>query len=106
GTHLCTIGPAPATVPVGAHRATPRLTSPPPARRDPESPHDGGIRDDDDDSRDRVRLASETPDAYDRGFYRDRAVRAAASVLSPFGWRRERIERALADETRTRLDAH
>jgi len=38
-------------------------------------------------------------------FYRDRAVRAAASVLAPFGWRRDRIERYLASTDWTRLGA-
>ena len=63
------------------------------------------VVDDSRDDRDRVRLASESPATYDPAFYRDRAVRAATSVLSPFGWRRDRIEEQLADGRRTRLGA-
>ena len=55
--------------------------------------------------RDRVRLASEAPSTYDPAFYRDRAVRAATSVLSPFGWRRDRVAEYLRDGERTRLGA-
>ena len=46
------------------------------------------VVDDDADSADRVRIASEV-DAdtrYDADFYRTLAIRATASVLSPFGW--------------------
>jgi DNA polymerase I len=63
------------------------------------------VVDDSRDDRDRVRLASEDPETYDAAFYRDRAVRAAASVLSPFGWRRDRIDEYLAAGERTSLDA-
>ncbi|WP_435159283.1 hypothetical protein [Haladaptatus sp. DFWS20] len=47
-------------------------------------------------SRERVRLASEELDEYDTGFYRELLIRAAASVLSPLGWREQRIERFLS----------
>jgi len=57
------------------------------------------VVDDDRDSVERVRLASEIDDttSYDRSFYRRCAIRAAASVLSPFGWDREEIGRYLGD---------
>jgi|GEM_PF-188003 len=53
----------------------------------------------DDDRRgpDRVRLAFEDIDDYDAGFYRDRLVRAAESVVSPLGWDRGRIREHLRD---------
>ena len=63
------------------------------------------VVDDSCDDRERVRLASEGPETYDSAFYRGRAVRAATSVLSPFGWRRDRIEEYLQDGERTRLNA-
>lgn len=47
-------------------------------------------------SRERVLLASEELDEYDVGFYRELLVRAAASVLSPLGWRKSDIERELS----------
>jgi DNA polymerase, archaea type len=47
-------------------------------------------------SRERVLLASEELDEYDVGFYREVLVRAAASVLSPLGWREKRIEKFLS----------
>jgi DNA polymerase I len=47
--------------------------------------------------RDRVALLAEEPDGYDAGFYRAQLLRAAESVLSPTGFRREGIERQLAD---------
>jgi DNA polymerase I len=56
-------------------------------------------------SAERVRLADEAGDRYDRAFYRDRLLRAAASVLSPLGWRRERIEAYLRDTRDASLSA-
>ncbi|WP_458208691.1 DNA polymerase domain-containing protein [Haladaptatus sp. NG-SE-30] len=53
------------------------------------------VVDDDKRSRERVLLASEELDAYDVGFYRELLVRAAASVLSPLGWRESDIEEEL-----------
>ncbi|WP_227380363.1 DNA polymerase domain-containing protein [Haladaptatus halobius] len=46
-------------------------------------------------SRERVKLASEELNEYDAGFYRELLIRAAASVLSPLGWREKRIEQFL-----------
>ncbi|MFB6282624.1 MAG: type B DNA-directed DNA polymerase [Halobacteria archaeon] len=48
---------------------------------------------------DRVRLGFEDVDTYDPEYYRELLVRAAESVLSPLGWKRDRIKRYL-DETR------
>ncbi|MGM0399593.1 MAG: hypothetical protein ACQEQY_11485, partial [Halobacteriota archaeon] len=50
-------------------------------------------------------LAHEDPDTYDVAFYRDRAIRAAESVVSPLGWDRERIREYLSETTSTGLDA-
>ncbi|WP_458189987.1 type B DNA-directed DNA polymerase [Haladaptatus sp. NG-WS-4] len=47
-------------------------------------------------SRERVKLVSEGLSGYDTGFYREILVRAAASVLSPLGWREKRIEQFLS----------
>ena len=47
-------------------------------------------------SRERVQLASEELDECDVGFYRELLIRAAASVLSPLGWRGKRIEQFLS----------
>jgi DNA polymerase I len=57
------------------------------------------VVDDDRDSLERVRLVDELDDSpsYDQSFYRTRAIRAAASVLSPVGWDSEAIERSLSD---------
>ncbi len=46
-------------------------------------------------SRERMLLASEGVDEYDVGFYRELLIRAAASVLSPLGWRESDIEEEL-----------
>ncbi len=54
------------------------------------------VVDDSKDSRERVRLAGEELDEYDTGFYWELLVRAAASVLSPLGWREKRIEQFLS----------
>jgi DNA polymerase I len=57
------------------------------------------VVDDDRDSLERVRLADELDDttSYDPAFYRTRAVRATASVLSTLGWGSEQVERYLSD---------
>ncbi|WP_254663094.1 DNA polymerase domain-containing protein [Haladaptatus sp. W1] len=47
-------------------------------------------------SRERVELASEELGEYDVGFYRELLVRAAASVVSPLGWRESDIEQYLS----------
>jgi len=56
------------------------------------------VVDDDRDSLERVRLVDEIDEttAYDPSFYRTRAVRAAASVLSAVGWGSEQIEQYLS----------
>jgi DNA polymerase I len=56
-------------------------------------------------SRERVQLAHENPDTYDPGFYRERAIRAAESVVSPLGWDRERIREYLSETSATALSA-
>ena len=55
------------------------------------------VVDDDADGRQRVRLAFEECGDYDADHYADRLVRAAETVLSPFGWDRGRVERALRE---------
>jgi DNA polymerase, archaea type len=54
-------------------------------------------------SRERVKLASEELDEYDTWFYRKVLVRAAASVLSPLGWRESDIEEELRQYTESSL---
>jgi DNA polymerase, archaea type len=54
------------------------------------------VVDDSKKSRERVLLAGEELDEYDIEFYRELLVRAAASVLSPLGWREKRIEQFLS----------
>jgi len=61
------------------------------------------VVDDEKSSRERVRLASESIERYDVDFYRTRAIRAAASVLSPLGLREPEIRSALAGTTATEL---
>jgi DNA polymerase I len=61
------------------------------------------VVDDDHETADRVRLAAETPERYDTMFYDDLLVRAAASVLSPVGWREHRIRAYLSDTTNATL---
>jgi len=63
------------------------------------------VVDDDRTDRDRVRLPWEEIESYDADFYETLLVRAAASVLSPLGWDRERIRRYLADGRDLRLSA-
>jgi DNA polymerase I len=63
------------------------------------------VVDDDRSGRDRVRLAGEA-EGYDAGFYRDRLLRAAESVLAPAGWRRGDIEAYLADRTDAAIGAY
>ena len=55
------------------------------------------VVDDDADGRQRVRLTFEECSDYDVEHYADRLVRAAETVLSPFGWDRGRVERALRE---------
>lgn len=63
------------------------------------------VVDDAKDSRERVKLLSEEVDEYDVGFYREVLVRAAASVLSPLGWREKRIEQELGQYTESSLQS-
>ncbi|MFC4447707.1 type B DNA-directed DNA polymerase [Halorussus aquaticus] len=63
------------------------------------------VADDSKRSRDRVRLVSEAT-TYDAEFYADALLRAAESVLSPVGWRRDDIARYLADRTDASLAAY
>ncbi|WP_435158619.1 hypothetical protein [Haladaptatus sp. DFWS20] len=53
------------------------------------------VVDDSKKSWERVQLAGEELGEYDVGFYRELLVRAAASVLSPLGWRESDIEEEL-----------
>ncbi|EFW94229.1 DNA polymerase I [Haladaptatus paucihalophilus DX253] len=63
------------------------------------------VVDDTKDSRERVMLASEELDEYDVGCYRELLVRAAASVLSPLGWRERRIEQFLSSHDEISLNS-
>jgi DNA polymerase, archaea type len=56
-------------------------------------------------SRERVVLASEELDEYDVEFYREVLVRAAASVISPLGWRGSDIEQELGQYTESSLQS-
>ncbi|WP_266080627.1 DNA polymerase domain-containing protein [Haladaptatus caseinilyticus] len=56
-------------------------------------------------SRERVLLASEELGEYDVGIYRELLVRAAASVLSPLGWRESDIEEELGQYTESSLQS-
>ncbi len=64
------------------------------------------VVDDDKCSRERVRLASEESNEYDVGFYRELLVRAAASVLSPLGWREQRIAQFLSSHDEISLKSY
>jgi DNA polymerase I len=63
------------------------------------------VVDDEKRSRDRVALAHETVESYDVSYYETRLIRATESVLSPLGWGREAIRRALAERQDSRLDS-
>ncbi len=62
------------------------------------------VVDDEKESRERVRLANEQIETYDAAFYRDRAIRAAATVLAPLGMREPAVRDALSDTTTTTVD--
>ena len=64
------------------------------------------VVDDEKDTRERVALAAEDPESYDAGYYRERTLRAAESVLSPVGWDRERIAAYLADREDAAVTAY
>ena len=55
------------------------------------------VVDDEKSSRDRVALAHENIETYDPSYYETQLVRAVESVLSPIGWDRTDIRRALAE---------
>ncbi len=63
------------------------------------------VVDDDRRSRDRVKLAHESPTTYDTSYYVDLALRAAHSIVAPLGWDRSRLERALEGTTDQQLSA-
>jgi len=54
-------------------------------------------------TRDRVRLAHEAIESYDASYYETQLVRAIESVLSPLGWDRTDIRRALSELEDTKL---
>jgi DNA polymerase I len=56
-------------------------------------------------SRERVVLLSEEPDVYDATFYCGELVRIAESILSPLGWKSEKIEEYLADRQDATISA-
>ncbi|WP_248516322.1 type B DNA-directed DNA polymerase [Salinarchaeum laminariae] len=64
------------------------------------------VVDEDAESRDRVRLQHEEGEGYDVGFYRELLLRAAESVVSPVGWRRDEIEGYLDSRTDGSLAAY
>ena len=61
------------------------------------------VVDDSKKSRERVLLASEELSEYDTEFYRELLIRAAASVLSPLGWRESDVEQELGRYTESSL---
>ncbi|WP_423746599.1 DNA polymerase domain-containing protein [Haladaptatus sp. SPP-AMP-3] len=64
------------------------------------------VVDDNKQSRERVQLASEELSEYDVGFYRELLIRAAASVVSPLGWREQRIEQFFASYVEISLKSY
>jgi len=62
------------------------------------------VVDDEKKSRDRVALAHETVGSYDPSYYETELIRAIESILSPLGWDRKDIHRALAETEDSRLD--
>jgi DNA polymerase I len=64
------------------------------------------VVDDDKSTPARVRLVHENPNQYDTEFYADLLIRAAESILSPLGWRREGIRRYLSDTKVTAITAY
>ncbi|MFB6294622.1 MAG: DNA polymerase domain-containing protein, partial [Candidatus Nanohaloarchaea archaeon] len=64
------------------------------------------VVDDDKEGIGRVALHYEDPDRYDTGFYTDLLVRAAESILAPFGWDRDDIRGYMADDTPTTLASY
>ncbi|MFB6294484.1 MAG: DNA polymerase domain-containing protein, partial [Candidatus Nanohaloarchaea archaeon] len=64
------------------------------------------VVDDDKDGIGRVALAYEDPDRYDTEFYTDILIRAAESIVAPFGWDRDDIRRHLSGTFEPRLTAY
>jgi DNA polymerase I len=64
------------------------------------------VVDDEKRGRDRVTLLAEDPTEYDAEYYVEQAIRAAASVLAPTGWREPDIRQYLAEHESTHLDAY
>lgn len=54
----------------------------------------------------RVKLAYESLDRYDASFYSTLLIRAAESIVSPFGWDRHRIRQYLAQTDATTITAY
>jgi DNA polymerase I len=63
------------------------------------------VVDDEKNSRDRVALAHETVENYDASYYETQLIRATESILSPLGWDRNDIHRALAETEDCHLSA-
>jgi DNA polymerase I len=61
------------------------------------------VVDDEKSSRDRVALAHESVTTYDPDYYETQLIRAAESILSPLGWDRADIRKALAETRPTDL---
>jgi DNA polymerase I len=61
------------------------------------------VVDDEKSSRDRVALAHENIESYDPSYYEALLVRAVESVLSPLGWNRPDIRKALSGARETEL---
>ncbi|WP_336328807.1 type B DNA-directed DNA polymerase [Halovenus sp. HT40] len=62
------------------------------------------VVDDEKSGRERVRLPAEDCSAYDTAFYRTQLIRAAESVLSPIGWREDKIRKVLSSQATPSLD--
>lgn len=63
------------------------------------------VVDDETTSRDRVALAHEAPETYDPAYYETQLIRAIESLLSPLGWDRTDIRRALTETRELDLTA-
>ncbi|WP_142860646.1 type B DNA-directed DNA polymerase [Salinigranum halophilum] len=61
------------------------------------------VVDDDYETADRVRLATESDERYDTDFYDALLIRAAVSVLAPLGWRERRVRGYCSGTTATTL---
>lgn len=64
------------------------------------------VVDDEKQSAARVQLAYEDLDRYDATFYSELLIRAAESVLSPFGWDRTRIRQYLSETEEATITAY